>query len=261
MKIQVKFHAYPPIEIAVDDTETGRAYFDLSKKHHCLGAPFFRDPRGYTPDYMIKLAHEAKKAFGWDWFSDTYDTSITAKLHKDLENSIGKLGFAEIPEKYDNLLYDLHHCLHAIQFGKTQSSREDNLQIEWFTDDSVPLPKSFSFQESSQFGDLILINPYVGHNPLQIYRENDFTCLSTTCKFHDIIKPGIVLSPGIKCSKDAILEKFKENDEEFVNLHGADTIRYYSGEAVIGRTVNINVLQEIKRSPSLLTLDKVEFCE
>jgi hypothetical protein len=262
MKIEIKFHEHPTIEVVINDTETGRAYFEISKKQHQLQAPFFRDTRDYTADYMIQLAHEAKKVFGWNWLSDRYDTSITARLHKDLENSIGKLGFAKIPAEYDNLLYDLHHCLHAIQFGKTQSGREDNLQIEWLTDNSVPLPASFSFQESSKFGDLILINPYVGHNPLQIYRENDFDFLSTTCKFHDIIKPGIVLlSQDTKCDKDAIVEKFKENDQAFVNLHGADKIRYYSGEAVIGRTLNVDVLKQIKRSPSLLILDKVEFSD
>ena len=261
MKISIKFQKHPAVEIAIDDTETGRFYFEISKKHNQFQVPFFRDTKDYTADYMIQLAHKAKKAFDWDWLSESYDTSITANLHKDLENSIGKLGFANIPAEYDDLLYDLHHCLHAIQFGKTQAGREDNLQIEWFTDDSVPLPASFSFQESSEFGDLILINPYVGHNPLQIYRENDFGCLSTTCKFHDIIKPGIVLSQGTKCNKDAIVEKFKENDEAFVNLHGEDTIRYYSGEAVIGRTLNVDVLKQIKRSPSLLILDKVEFSD
>jgi hypothetical protein len=261
MKIQIKFHDHPVIEIAVNNTETGRAYFEISKKQHQLQAPFFRDTRDYTVDKMIQLAHEAKKAFDWDWFSDHYDTSVTAKLHKDLENSIGKLGFADIPAKYDNLLYDLHHCLHAIQFGKTQPGREDNFQIEWLTDNSIPLPSSFVFQESSKFGDLILINPYVGHNPLQIYRENDFSCLSTTCKFHDIIKPGIVVSVGTICNKDEILEKFKETDPAFVKLHGEDKIRYYSGEAVIGQTINVDILKQIKQSPGSLVLDKIEFCE
>lgn len=261
MKIEIKFHGHPAVEIAINNTETGRAYFDISKKQHQLQAPFFRDTRDYTADYMIQLAHQAKKAFGWDWLSDSYDTSITTNLHKDLENSIGKLGFAEIPAKYDDLLYDLHHCLHAIQFGKTHPGREDNLQIEWLTDNSIPLPTSFEFQESSKFGDLILINPYVGHNPLQIYQENDFTSLSTTCKFPDVIKPGVVLSSGVKCTKDAILKKFKEIDPEFVKLHSEDKIRYYSGEAVVGHTIDVNLLKQIKQSPALLILDKVEFFE
>lgn len=261
MKIVVKFHNQPDIEIAVDDTETGRLFFDLTKKQNEKQQPFYKDTSVYTPEYMIELAHKAKDAFNWDWLSDGYDTSITAQLHKDLENSVGKLGFENIPEEYDELLYDLHHCLHAIQFGKTAEERIDNFQIEWFTDESVPLPKSFEFAESSKYGDLILINPYVGHNPLQIYRENDFNSLETTCKFHDIIKPGIVLTTRVNVTKDAIVEEFKHRDPKFVELHGEEKIRYYAGAAVIGHVVDLDIFDQVKTSAGTLVLDRVEFYE
>jgi hypothetical protein len=231
------------------------------KKQNQKEAPFFQDTIGYTPDYMIKLAHQAKAAFGWDWFSDTYDVSKTAILHKDLEHSVGKLGFDQIPEEYDNLLYELHHCLHAIQFGKTHRERTDNFQIEWLTDESIPLPASFEFQEGNDFGDLILINPYVGHNPLQIYNENDFTSLDTTCRFHDIIKPAIVIATGDTVTKDMILEKFIAHDPEFVRLHREDKIRYYSGSAVVGKVVDVDTFKRIKKYNGTLMLDRVEFHE
>ena len=260
MKILVKFHNQPPIEIAVNDTETGRLYFDLTRRQ--TQPPFYRDTAVYTPEYMIELAHRARDAFNWNWFSDQYDISITAQLHKDLENSVGQLGFDQIPEEYDELLYDLHHCLHAIQFGKTSQGRLDNFQIEWLVDDALPLPDSFEFKESSNYGDLILINPYVGHNPLQIYRENDFSSLATTCRFHDIIKPGIVISTGNpRLTKDDILAKFVEHDPEFVQLHGADKIKYYSGSAVIGRVVDLDLFDQVKQTNNTLVLDQVEFYE
>ena len=261
MKILVYFHNQPVIEISVNDTETGRLYFDLSKKQNVKQQPFYRDTAEYTPSYMIKLAHKAKKAFNWEWFSDHYDTSITAQLHKDLENSVGKIGFENMPEEYDELIYDLHHCLHAIQFGKTTPGRSDNFQIEWLTDESMPLPLSFEFKESSRFGDLILINPYVGHNPLQLYMENDFTSLETTCRFHNIIKPGIVLTTLIKATKDEILAEFIKQAPDFVKLHGEDKIRYYSGSAVIGHVVDVELLAQVKQSKDILVLDRVEFCE
>ena len=259
MKIVVKFHKQPAIEIAVDDTETGRLYFNLTERQNRLNPPFYRDTIAYTPEYMIQLAHQAKQAFGWDWFSDDYDTSVTAQLHKDLENSVGRLGFDQIPEEYDDLLYDLHHCLHAIQFGKTQLGRYDNFQIEWLTDESVPLPASFEFKESSQEGDLLLINPYVGHNPLQIYREDDFTSLATTCRFHDVVKPGIVLTGNVVATKADILAKFVEQAPEFVELHGRDKISYYAGAAVVGHAVDVGLLNQVKQSKDELVLDSVEF--
>jgi len=266
MKISIKFHDQPVIEVVVDDTETGRLYFDLTQLQNKQEPPFYRDTNTYTPDYMIELAHRAKTAFGWEWLTDHYDISITAQLHKDLENSVGQIGFENIPEQHDTLLYELHHCLHAIQFGKTSPHRLDNLQIEWLTDQSVPLPASFEFKEYSQFGDALLINPYVGHNPLQIYRENDFGSLNTTCRFHDVIKPGIVLTglghvDNLVDTKDEIVAEFKRQDPEFVELHGEEKIRYYAGTAVIGHAVDLDILKQVKQSTTPLVLDQVEFHE
>ena len=261
MKILVKFHNQPTIEIAVDNTETGRLYFDLTRKQNEQQRPFYRDTFEYTPEYLIKLAHRAKQAFGWNWIRDHYDTSVTAQLHKDLENSVGQIGFENIPEEYDQLLYDLHHCLHAIQFGKTNAGRIDNFQIEWLTDLSTPLPDSFEFKETCNQGDLILINPYVGHNPLQIYKENDFTSLATTCRFHDVIKPGVVLTVDVKTTKDEILAEFIKQAPEFFELHGIDKIKYYAGSAVVGRVVDIDLFNQVRQSTDILQLDRIEFYE
>jgi hypothetical protein len=262
MKASVKFRNLPVLTVSIDDTETGRLFFNLSQTQNAVQAPFFRDAMHYTPKYMFELAQQAKKAFGWNWVSDHYDISVTATLHKDLENYVGKLGFDQIPEEYDSLLYDLHHCLHAIQFGKIDPGRYDNLQIEWLTDESIPLPQSFEFVESTNYGDLILINPYVGHNPLQIYRENDFACIETTCKFHDIIKPGIVITTNIETvTKKQILDQFLKQVPEFVELHGADKILYYSGSAKIGHVENVDILRKIKNYTGDLELESAEFNE
>jgi hypothetical protein len=261
MQVVVKLKNHANLFIDVHETETGKLWFDLSKHINQTQTPFYQDTLFYTNQKMIELAHQAKEAFGWNWLSDSYDISLTTQLHKDLELSVGKLSFKNIPEEYDQLLYDLHHCLHAIQFGKTCSGRFDNFQIEWFTDQSIPLPASFEFQESCNFGDLILINPYVGHNPLQIYCENDFSSLDTTCKFHDIIKPGIVLTNGSQITKDQILEAFKQNDSKFVQQQGEDKIRYYSGSAVIGQVIDIDLFLQIKQCETPLVLECVEFYE
>lgn len=258
MKIRVKFHGHADLIIQVDDTETGQLYYELTRQQVQQQQPFYADTSLYTPEYMITLAQQARDAFGWDWFSSTYDTSVTARLHKDLEHSIGQLGFESVPEQYDQLLYDLHHCLHAIQHGKTQPGRDEHFQLEWFTDCSGPLPASFEFSETSSFGDLILINPYVGHNPLQVYRENDWTSIETTCRFHDRVKPGIVITQGFNCAKDVIVDAFKQHVPEFVAVHGEQKIRYYSGVARIGQVINRETFRALLQSPGVLQLDQVE---
>lgn len=263
MKILVHFKQQPRLDITVNNTETGRLYFDLCQKQNQIQQPFYRDTMLWTPEYLAELAIQAKQAFGWNWLHETYDLSTTTQLHKDLENSVGQLGFSQIPQQYDQLLYDLHHCLHAIQHGHDPKQvRSANFQIEWITDNSVPLPCSFEFVPETTFGDLILINPYVGHNPLQIYNENDFSQLSTTCRFHDIIKPGIVLCNRSKhVSKEEILQKFIQHDPEFVREHGADKIKYYSGSAVVGRADDIELFKHLRNFPAVLELERLEFHE
>jgi hypothetical protein len=143
------------------------------------------------------------------------------------------------------------------QYGKTKPRREEHMQIEWLTDTSCPLPESFEFSEISNFGDLILINPYVGHNPLQIFRENDWTSINTTCRFHDIVKPSIVITQGFRIRKDTIVNEFKQRVPEFVARHGEEKIRYYSGVAVIGHVTNPEVFSALLTSSTLLNLDRV----
>jgi hypothetical protein len=262
MKIKVQFKQQPGLWINVNDTETGRLYFDITRRQNQQQEPFFRDSALWTPEYMIQLALRAKQAFGWNWLHEHYDLSVTTQLHKDLENSVGKLGFEDVPEQYDSLLYDLHHCLHAIQHGQGHRARDDNFQIEWLTDNSVDLPNSFEFVTQSNYGDLILINPYVGHNPLQIYCENDWSSLDSTCRFHDIVKPGIVIGSGQSpISKQTILEKFQEKDPEFVHRHGAEKILYYAGSAVIGQVEDVYTLTQLKSTTDMLILEGIDFYE
>ena len=262
MQIDVQFENFPALNIQVDNSLTGQLYYQLNKKHNDATAPFFKDNMLWTNDYLIELAKIAKKELGWNWLADHYTLETATMLHKDLERTVGKIGFSNIPEKYDWLMYDLHHCLHSIQGGNTNEERNCHLQIEWFTDDYKSLPDDFEFVEQANFGDVILINPYVGHNPLQMYVEKDATHPDSTCKFHDIIKPGIVIVINTDTkiiTKKAILSWFKNNCKDFVDKHGADQILRYSGNAKIAKVSNLDVLQKIIESPCLLELQGIRF--
>ena len=259
MLLKLFFKNHPAINISVDNTTTGRLYFDLVKKHNSQCHPVHKDNILWTPEYLIELAKIAKKELGWDWLSDEYTLDLTTKLHKDLEYSVGKTGFQNIPEEYDWLLHDMHHCLHSVQFGKKTQARTCNLQVEWFTDDSLPLPTDFEFISEINRGDLILINPYVGHNPLQVFMENDYSDLDSTCKFHDIIKPAVVISAfSMKINKQEILDCFIQEDPEFVKKHTKEKILYYTGAAKIGQILNLDIFEDIMQSKNLLEFEKIE---
>lgn len=255
------FKNFDPLEISIDSNKTGDLYLDIVKRHYKEQKPHFIDNIGWSVERLIELAKIAKKELNWNWLRDNYTIDITAELHKDLEYSIGAHGFESIPEKYDWLIYELHHCLHSIQFGKTEKSRNCNLQVEWFTDDYYDLPDDFVFSQEVNFGDVILINPYVGHNPLQIYMEQDYEDLDSTVKFHDKIKPAVVISSSddFQVDKQQILNTFIENNPEFVKKHTPEKILYYTGAAKIGKVKNIDQYHSINDYPEILEFDRIEF--
>jgi hypothetical protein len=252
--IDLKFINQPVLHLSIDDTEIGKQYVNLVKENYKNQKPVFRDRIKYTVDYMYTLAKEASEKLGWDWQADSYTIANTALLHKDLEELLGSTGFDNVPAEYDNLLHELHYCLHIIQDNKEHTARDGWLQIEWYNDEGFALDENFTFSKQLKFGDVKLQNPWVGHGPLQIYSEQDFTKISQTCKFHNFVKSGInvVISDFPEFNDmDRLLEEFQAHDPEFVKLHGIDKIIHYTGYPIIGRVLNLDDLKIITLLPSL----------
>jgi hypothetical protein len=253
------FKNFDPMEISIDDNKTGDLYLEIVKRHYEEQKPFFVDNLAWTSERLHYLARIAKKELNWNWLKNDYTIDITAQLHKDLEYSVGIHGYESIPPEHHWLIYELHHCLHGIQHGK-EEGRPDNLQVEWLTDDHHILPDDFVFSPEIVNGDIILINPHVGHNPWQIYLEKDYEDLNSTVKFHDRIKPAVVISScDFQIDKQKILNTFIENDPEFVEKHTAEKILYYTGAAKIGKVTNIDQYLSIVNSPQILEFDRIEF--
>lgn len=261
MIIYVKFKTYPELVLNINDSEIGNSYVSLIKENYNRGFPIFRDRPKYTVDYMLQLAEEAKNKLGWKWSYNDYDISITALLHKDIEKLVGQ-GFDSIPEELDNLIHELHYCLHIIQDGSKQKKRDAWLQIEWYNNNGFPLDSTDLFTMELKFGDIKLQNPFVGHGPLQIYLEKDFTNLQQTCKFHNFVKPGINIAivdfPVI--NKLDVLNEFKKQNISFVNEHTEEKILSYTGYPVVGKVKNLDDLQTVVNAPAL-ELEYIKFDE
>jgi len=262
MIITVAFYHQPPLYIKIQDTETGVRYFNLIKSNYTRSKPIFRDELKYTPEYMFELADRAKTAFNWKW--DTvldFTNSIAPELHKDLEKLLEN-GFSQIPEKYDELVHELHYCLHLIQHKPCKNKRDSWFQIEWYNDEGFDLSPSFEFSLKLTAGDVRLQNPFVGHSPMQMWQEQDFINISQTCKFHTFVKPGMNIAhtshPDFK-KIDELIQKFQIYDPEFVGRHGIEKIKYYTGHPIIGKVINVNDLDIIKHSSAILTLKELLF--
>lgn len=260
MIIVVRFRDQPPLQLRIHDTRVGQRYFDLVQHNYQQSMPVYRNLTKYTKEYLQELAHQARAAFDWDWDQvDDFESGIAPQLHKDLELLLAN-GFEHIPEQYDNLVHELHYCLHLNQ-SPCKHTHTSWLQIEWYNDEGFDLEYEFEFQKTFKFGDVKLQNPFVGHGPWQLWCEQDFANISQTCKFHNWVKPGINIASRdflTVSNVDEIVRVFEQHDPEFVRLHGADKIKHYTGYPVIGQVINLQDLQQISQQHNLI-FDSLEF--
>lgn len=255
-KIFITYKNYDPIVLQIDDTPLGDKYVQLLKDNYQASPPVYRDRIKYNSEYLLDLAQQAKAAFGWDW---ELTTDFTL-LHKDLEMLLGTTGFEHVSAEYDNLLTEIHYCLHIVQHLDTINSRDGAFQIEWFNDLGFTLDQSFEFNTHKKFGDVEFINPFVGHGPVQIFYEDDHTNITQTCKFHNFVKPGIVISTYNQMANCAlILDYFKKHDPAFVNTHTEETILHYTGYPKIGHVVNLNDFKTLLNDPLVIELERIDF--
>lgn len=263
--ITVKFKNFPALQIELKDHPLARQYKEFVRRKLQDEPPIFFDSYSYDTAHIRDLCAIIKKELGWDWLHDTYNLETTTRMHRDLETYL-RNGFSTIPEQHDMLLTEIHACLHAIETSQiTGMVRDATLTVEWFTDDNIPMPEDFEFSLNMEYGDVKLQNPRVGHPPFMVFCQNDTSDVESVCKFHDIVRPGIVLciakeefiEPPSNW-KDIYKEWWDTTAPEFVRSRGIDNIMRYTGWPIIGRVLNIDVLDKIREEPSKLELEKVE---
>ena len=264
-QIGVKFAGYPELEIELNDPVVSDQYYNLIQQNYQQQFPTFYDSARYTIEYLQSLVPQARELLKWDWIVD-FSIKNTTRLHKDIEQLIGQ-GFENIPTEWDELVNELHFCLHAIETKRqTGAVRDATMTVEWLNDSGFAMPEDFEFQPGVSYGDIKLQNPYVGHPPSMIFSQQDTANVFQTCRFHDWVKPGIVFcikktqSPK-SFSRDwiSMYEKWwRQQAPEFVEHHGWSQILRYTGWPVVGHVTNLDVLDQVRTGPVLI-LDSIQF--
>lgn len=263
---QIKFKHHDPLIVDIVGTGLGRKYYQLVRKNYHAQPPVFRDQIRYNTALMLELAEQAKQQLGWNWTRDYYDLSVTPFLHKDLEQLLSQQGFSATTSETDHLLHELHYCLHVVQNqSRHNGKRTGALQLEWFNDDGFALPDDFEYVPQYEIGAIRLQNPYVGHGPVQMYLEQDFYNVQSTCKFPNFVKPGVLVAlnsgrPITESVKKDIMDLYTQADAEFTELN-QHNIRRYSGYGIIGQVRNIDTVLEIRNDPDELIFEEMEFDE
>lgn len=256
----VKFAGVPAIQCQLHDTDLADRYLDLLKNQYSQDSnPIFRDPQRYTVDYFKELVIQAKQILGWDWQRDNYNIETTTLLHKDIERYLA-LGYENIPKEHDHILDELHFCLHSIQ---ASGHRTDWLQVEWFNNSGFTLNEDeYPAKIDLEFGDIRLQNPYVGHHPLYLYEQKDFTNINQTCRFHDFVKPGINIvianRPIPKFDWNSYLSWFQFHAPDFVNSKGVELLKKFTGHPIVGSVVNKKDLEELIKQP-IIEFEHISF--
>jgi hypothetical protein len=240
--ILVKYKDFPALEIELIESPIRDLYKSLVKK--CMfRKPISRDPQKYTEEYFQQLCTQAQQRLGWNWVRDSYPLSVTTLLHKDIEIFLSQ-GFHNIPEEFDDLLHELHYALHALQGGRDRGAW---IQVEWFNDEGCAIPDDFEFTKSLKFGDVKLQNPYVGHDPAFTFFQKDFSAIEQTCRFHDLVRPGInIMIKGYQIdASDQFVKWYETHASQWVKQHGWKKIMRYTGWPKVGRVLNLDVLAKI----------------
>ena len=267
-QINVVFQNQKILELGLEENTTTRSYLQLLDKNLKRGLPMWRDPLKYNLEYFKKLCLEIKDKLKWEWDMDSFTQDKMVVFHKDIEKFLDKeQSFRKIPGEYQNLIHEAHYCIHTIQYREGLPNphltpRGIFLQLEWFNDDYMTLPEDFEFKLVPNYGDILLQNPYVGHPPLQCYKDDDYKNISRTCAFHDKIKPGINIHLDRSGPLDEIdMEKYKkwwmEKCRDFVEKEGMDKIIRYTGIPVIGKVKDLKLLENIVNT-EYLKIESIE---
>ena len=269
-QIGVKFTNYAELEIEFNNPVVSDQYYNLIQQNYQQQFPTFYDSARYTIEYLQSLVPQARELFKWDWIVDDFSIKNTTRLHKDIEQLIGQ-GFENIPTEWDELVNELHFCLHAIESKQhTGAVRDATMTVEWLNDSGFAMPEDFVFQTDTSYGDIRLQNPYVGHPPMMIFNQRDTLNIFQTCRFHDLVKPGIAFNIAKTLTKDSskkescawLIQTYKKwwysNAPEFVELHGWDKILRYTGWPVVGQVKNLSVLDQVRIAPRL-TIESINF--
>jgi hypothetical protein len=255
--IAIKFQESDELLIRFNDSDLVQDYLYLFYKNYQRQLPLFRDQGAYSLERMRELVEQCGTMLNWHWDLDRYDGfENTTLLHKDLEKYLAR-GFNGVPKEHDSLLHELHICLHSSQLKNQRTT----MQLEWFNDDGFSLADyNFKFVHDNTLGAVFLQNPYVGHPPDWIWEQNDFTNVWQTCKFHDFVRPGLVINmlgslerSVISFPQEEYLRWWETFAPDFLQYHGVEKMLANTGKPVIGYIINNQLLL------GLQTKEKINF--
>ena len=259
----IKFRDCDPLEVKLINTALAQRYLALMYRNYMIEKPVLRDQGRFNQQRLRELANQCKQVFGWDWVHQDYtDLAVTTRMHKDLEKYLAQ-GYNRVSPGHDELLHELHICLHSVQYN----SERTTIQLEWFNDDQFAItPGELDFVHDNTLGAILLQNAYVGHPPMWLFQQNDHLNVWQTCRFHDVVKPGLVIQ--MQGSTEIQIEEFTQADiyldwwrtaaPDFVEYHGEQKLLDNSGKPVIGYVTNREYLSSL-RTRTEFELEYIEF--
>lgn len=266
-KINLGFNNEYNITVDLQDTPTVETFLQLHKE---LGNPPDRinNRVGINLQTFAEDCRKAKEILGFNWDLELCNQDNYNLMHKDLERVYMETGFAGFSRETVDLLTDIHTSLHVIESQadpeKGETDRFD-IQMMWVTNNiRKPFPEKIKFSRTLNYGDVYLVYPYVGKDPLTCLYNNDNDSLSMTCKIHNMVgndfrvslapTPQRPWTPGIHIADydAALTEWYYKHHDQTASLFTLEEVLDTCGWYIIGHVDQYAELDKLRKTGMLV---------
>lgn len=243
-----------------------------------------KDPNKYSIAYFNNLISTAysNKILDWRHCQLSADPTEHSKnqiilnmLHKDVEIMQGINKCQGMSHEQQQLLCDMHDCLHGLESIKNISEFYKHkprpfLPFRYYSDQELPLiPEPVKFKRQFDPGEIKLGFGYVGKEPMDCLLHNDNSMLQQTCKVIDRISLSWFLNvteyPWYKWSDSpnwpldvdqALTAWYAENQTDMEALgYSLEKIINHSGFCTVGKITDLQVLPYLRNQQTIEITD------
>jgi hypothetical protein len=266
-KINLGFNNEYNITVDLYDNPTVETFLKIHKKLRNF-PDRINNRVGVNLQTFSQDCRRAKEILGFNWDLELCNQDNYNRMHKDLERVYMETGFVGFSKEIVDLLTDIHNNLHVIESQvdpqKGETERFD-IQMTWVRNNMrKPFPEKVKFSRTLNYGDVYLVYPHVGKDPLTCLYNNDNDILSMTCKIHNMIGKDFRISlrkppqkpwtPGMNIENYdvALTEWYYKHHNQTASLFTLDEVLDTCGWCIIGHVDQYEELDRLRKTGMLI---------
>jgi len=266
-EIYLQFEGIPQIITVEVEPQCNAEFFwnNLSS----MGRPADKISYNKSPkeklDNFLKLAHEAKQLFSFDWTLSNLTQESFNLWHRDIE----RFDLSQHPPwslYKGNLFIDLHDALHEVEPKNPYSKSQDRqtITVKWFSP-SLPWPETPETKDVLAYGDIEVDYPHVGKSPWISMLHADNQNLQESCKLADACAPSFRINlvdyhkslngknidiNQIRSNQHKqLLQWYQDNHDQLESMFSPEQMLKYHGHFCVGKVKDLSQLPLLQTAP------------